>query len=235
MSNTKLWDSVFKTDPAHTKGFQRTGGFKGTAIKPLYLIHKATELWGPMGSKWGAETAEYVIHKDMVFVKASLWYPQDGAPHDRGTVEHWGGDVLVKSDKPNDEAFKMAFTDAVGKCLVQLGFSADVHLGMFDDNKYVEDRKAEEAKTPTTKQIYGTHAAMKTKFNEIVEEMEGCDSHEGLASTWKSNNHHILAMKGIDESFYDELVKRKDAMKKTIADKLAELASFSQGFNEVRN
>lgn len=141
-NNTSLWDSVFKTNPNHTKGFKKAGGFSGTAIKPLYLIHKATETWGPMGDAWGAETAEHVISGNTVFIKARLWYP---GKNGKAWVEHWGGDVLVKGEKniPNDEAFKMAFTDAVGKCLVQLGFSADVHFGLFDDSKYVADLKKE--------------------------------------------------------------------------------------------
>lgn len=139
MNNTALWDTVFPTDPKHTKTFKRVGGFSGTAIKPLYLIHKATELWGPMGERWGAETAEHIISGNTVFIKCRLWYPGQLS---KAWVEHWGGDVLVKGEKniPNDEAFKMAFTDAVGKCLVQLGFSADVHLGLFDDSKYVAEQ-----------------------------------------------------------------------------------------------
>jgi hypothetical protein len=145
MTNTALWDSVFATDPKQTKGFKRAGGFSGTAIKPLYLIHKATALWGSMGEAWGAETAEHIISGNMVFIKARLWYPGKVG---KSWVEHWGGDVLVKESKdggrPNDEAFKMAFTDAIGKCLVQLGFSADVHMGMFDDSKYVDERSKEE-------------------------------------------------------------------------------------------
>jgi hypothetical protein len=154
-SNTALWESVFKTDPKHTKAFQRSGGFKGTAIKPLYLMHKATELWGPLGDAWTAESVEHVIQFGMVFIKARVTYPPRHANLRGAFVEHWGGDVLTKGEKatPNDEAFKMAFTDAVGKCLVQLGFSADVHMGLFEDAKYVADLKAEFAddEKPETK------------------------------------------------------------------------------------
>lgn len=143
MSNTALWDAVFKTDPSQTKHFKRAGGFEGTSIKPLYLVQKATEQWGPMGEAWGVESVEHIISGDSVFIKARLWYP---GKIGRAFVEHWGGDVLVKGDRnrPNDEAFKMAFTDATGKCLVQLGFSADVHFGLFDDKEYVNERTQEE-------------------------------------------------------------------------------------------
>jgi hypothetical protein len=36
----------------------------------------------------------------------------------------------------------MAMTDAVGKCLVQIGLAADVHMGQFDDSKYREESEA---------------------------------------------------------------------------------------------
>ena len=53
--NMQLWDAVRTPDPAATKAFTRGGGFKGTATNAVYLIQRATELWGPMGGKWGVE------------------------------------------------------------------------------------------------------------------------------------------------------------------------------------
>jgi hypothetical protein len=51
--NLALWDRLGKTDPKHTKGFSRAGGFKGTAIKPIYTTQKMTEEFGPAGKGWG--------------------------------------------------------------------------------------------------------------------------------------------------------------------------------------
>jgi hypothetical protein len=53
MSNTRIWDQVNVTDPSATKNFTGMGGFKGTAIKPTYLMRKATEVFGPCGEGWG--------------------------------------------------------------------------------------------------------------------------------------------------------------------------------------
>jgi hypothetical protein len=41
------------TDPKHTKEFSRSGGFKGRATSPTYLMRRATEVFGPMGIGWG--------------------------------------------------------------------------------------------------------------------------------------------------------------------------------------
>ncbi len=52
-SNMRIWDQVDTTDPSATKNFTGMGGFKGTAIKPTYLMRKATEVFGPCGEGWG--------------------------------------------------------------------------------------------------------------------------------------------------------------------------------------
>ena len=43
----------------------------------------------------------------------------------------------------DDEAFKKAFTDAVMNAFKFIGVAADVHMGLFDDSKYVAEQKAE--------------------------------------------------------------------------------------------
>ena len=50
--NTRLWDMLGRTDPAHTKSFTRGGGFKGTALKPMWSYRRMTEEFGPCGTGW---------------------------------------------------------------------------------------------------------------------------------------------------------------------------------------
>lgn len=75
-----------------------------------------------------------MIHK----VHARLWYVLDGV---RGEVEQFGQTQIVGKNKngfyTDEEAPKKSLTDAMSKCLSLLGFSADIHLGLYDDNKYV--------------------------------------------------------------------------------------------------
>lgn len=148
--NLKLWDAVSRTDPASTKNFSRSGGFKGTAISPMYLIHKATSLWGPMGEKWGVrivsdkvidggplihETLGVVGCERVHQVQIELIYPA-------GTVPAFGQTIMVGKNKygffTDEDAPKKSLTDALTKALSWLGFSSDVHMGRFDDVKYVE-------------------------------------------------------------------------------------------------
>lgn len=221
INNLELWDKVFKTNPEHTKSFTRAGGFKGTAIKPLYLIHKATEIWGAMGDKWGAESAEHIIEGDTVFIRAVLWYiTKDGR---RAEVTHWGGDVLVKTKNdgsitPNDEAFKMAFTDAIGKCLSQLGFSADVRFGLFDDSKYVSDATKEFNKDI----LFKTASARKEYVTNAINALKGCETLEELKETYKLYYPKLVQMQQSsnehDNLGYDEVEKTKDLRKIKIQD-----------------
>ena len=150
MNNLEIWDKLGKTDPSQTKAFKRSGGFKGTAIKPVYTERKMTETFGPVGTGWGFSEPTFKVEPGangevLVFCWLSLWYVQDGKRSD--PIPGVGGDKLIAKFSSglasDDEAFKKAFTDAIGNAMKHLGMSADVHMGRFDDSKYVSDLTAE--------------------------------------------------------------------------------------------
>lgn len=153
--NLDVWSALEKTDPKHTKGFKRAGGFSGTAIKPIYSIKRLTELFGPCGVGWGMtapvfQTVNGVNSEILVYCTVGMWHGQPG-----NLVYGVGGDKVITHIKANeqykrperwendDEAFKKAFTDALMNAAKQIGVGADVHMGMFDDNKYVRQMERE--------------------------------------------------------------------------------------------
>jgi hypothetical protein len=148
-----IWNALAKTDPAHTKAFNRAGGFKGTAIKPIWIIHMLTEQFGPVGVGWGMGKPEFHVvpcdGETLVFCTVSAW-------HEKPENIIWGvgGDKVQakRSSGPfcDDEAFKKAFTDALNNAFKFLGVGADVHMGLFDDDKYVSQVRAEFADEPKT-------------------------------------------------------------------------------------
>ena len=96
------------------------GKLKGkTDINPVWRIKVLTELFGPCGTGWG-----YIIDRQWTetgaagevaaFCNIRLWYV-DG--EERGEVFGTGGSMLVNTENgklaTNDEAFKMALTDAI--------------------------------------------------------------------------------------------------------------------------
>lgn len=163
-ANTELWDKLGKTDPAHTKGFTRGGGFKGTAIKPMWSYRRMTEEFGPCGIGWGVNEPSFQVvpvgEEVLVYCTASIWYRTSATPtteakeagaqviySDQHTVYGVGGDKVVakfnSGAKSDDEAFKKAFTDAITNALKLIGVGADVHMGLFDDSKYVNSMNEE--------------------------------------------------------------------------------------------
>src|SRR6476660_7911465 len=77
--NLELWERLFPTDPSQTKTFRRAGGFSGTAIKPMWMVMRATEEFGPIGQGWGWSEIENKIYtmtneQAVWFSKVMLWY-----------------------------------------------------------------------------------------------------------------------------------------------------------------
>lgn len=153
MSNTAIWDALGKTDPSHTKGFSRAGGFKGTSIKPMWALRRLTEQFGPVGQGWGTGKPEFtLVHgaegEVLVYCTVAVW-------HGSRDNESYGvgGDKAIARNKNglfhDDEAFKKAFTDATLNGFKALGVAADIHMGLFDDDKYVSAMEREFSAPPT--------------------------------------------------------------------------------------
>lgn len=148
MTKTALWDKLGKTDPAHTKEFKRAGGFSGTAIKPMFSYHRMTEEFGPCGVGWGINKPEFQVvpagEDVLVYCTVSIWHEKA-----ENVVYGVGGDKVASKNKngvfTDDEAFKKAYTDGVTNALKMIGVGADVHMGMFDDQKYVNSMRTEYA------------------------------------------------------------------------------------------
>lgn len=139
----RLWNRVCKTNPKHTK--KVTYGRKFTAIDAMYQIQMATEQFGMAGEGWGWNFSEPLFPVGgTVVIKCILWHKKK-----ENTVEHFGQCALADSNGKFDrDALKKAATDGLTKCLSYLGFNADVFLGRFDDNKYVEELEVEFGNKP---------------------------------------------------------------------------------------
>ena len=138
LETMKLWNSVKKTDPKHVK--KVTFGRKFSAIDAYSQIQKATELWGPFGSKWGTRDETFIplgIHPDaFILYKGTFFYPEGEFPI-ASAIAYMP--ETKNGRKMDDDCIKKVRTDALTKGFSMLGFSADVFLGLFDDNKYVQE------------------------------------------------------------------------------------------------
>ena len=142
-NNMKLWESVETTDPKFTKKVNQRGGF--TAISAQYQLRTATETFGPFGTGWGVKDERIEKWEDvgLAVYTGTLWYRP---------TEFRDGMVVIKQEsefpihssikyhsngRVDDDFMKKVATDALTKGLSKLGFNADVFMGKFDDNKYV--------------------------------------------------------------------------------------------------
>ena len=153
MGNLDLWNAVEKTPPQHTKAI--TGkSYQGTSPKPHYLVHKATETFGPIGIGWGFTILSERIEEGaggerLHIAHVRVWYEWNGK---RGEVEHIGGTQFSgvrSSGKPftDEDAPKKSVTDALVKALSMIGFAGDIFMGRYDDSKYVNDLRDEAKRT----------------------------------------------------------------------------------------
>lgn len=193
MSNLEIWDALGKTDPAHTKRFKRAGGFEGTAVKPIWTERRLTEYFGPCGIGWGFDKPEFqtitVGDEVLVYCTVRAWH---GKPEN--TLYGVGGDKVASKNKYglqiDDEAFKKAATDAIGNAFKHIGCGADVHMGQFDDSKYVADTRKEFAEQPANDEPkkkaeplagpYTSKTALWKAVRALVHEMHGCGDSDML-------------------------------------------------------
>lgn len=216
--NMKIWDVLAETDKNHTKPFKRSGGFSGTAIKPMYAIQKMTEMFGPCGTGWGYTKPEYTTMPGndgqvLVFCTIGLWYGSKDKGEQYGPVYGVGGDfVIVKQSsglRSDDEAFKKAFTDALMNAMKHIGMSADVHMGQFDGSKY--DTAPVEAAKPLSKEA----------VQMLINDINASQSEEDVAKFYG-----IAAKKADDlddpvlkAEFKKNAIARKAALKQMDGDK----------------
>ena len=154
MSNLKLWDSVCKTDPRYTVKAKK-GAYQFTSITPMYQFKKATETFGIQGIGWGIKIdSETFTEKEygttiILSYDAILFFNIDGKEgqipvhaSEKSCYQTQGTNGYMKID---DEVRKKVVTNAKTKGLSELGLSADVLMGEFDNPDYIEFRNMEES------------------------------------------------------------------------------------------
>lgn len=144
MDNMELWNKM-KDTPEDAKRAITGGRLNGfTDIKPMWRFQRLTEVFGPCGFGWCYRIVRQqeipgANGEVMVTVDIELLV-QSGGEWSK-PIPGTGGNMLISTEKgklvTNDEAYKMALSDAIGTACKALGMSADVYMsGKGRDSKY---------------------------------------------------------------------------------------------------
>ena len=144
--NTWIFASVQHTPKSAQKEFNN-GRFSGTDINPMWRIKKLTEVFGPCGVGWYTRDVRYSLHpftatsEVVVMCELNLYYKDPVTGEWSQPIYGVGGNQLIlqsqkRGPQSNDEAFKMAYTDAVSIACKALGFSSDIYLSALCRHRY---------------------------------------------------------------------------------------------------
>ena len=147
MSNLKLWNAVEETEKQFTKYVSQRGGY--TAISPQYQLKQATEQFGVYGQGFGLSESEFdytLIDTGLIIHKAKFFFVIGGQRSEFPITNAIQAVKTTKNGKYVDEDFaKKVETNTVSKALSKLGFNADVYMGLFEDQEYLEELEYKQA------------------------------------------------------------------------------------------
>jgi hypothetical protein len=181
----KRWEAVQTCPPERLKtiGF---GALRGKSdINPQWRIKAMTEVYGLCGIGWKYEIDNVNFHptiegKEIVFVTVLLFIKDDAgwsAP-----IYGVGGNMVIDKNKnglvDNDEAVKMAVTDALGNAMKYIGVASQIYEGDFDGSKYASPKTA----TIDT-------AEVKAMYEEAVMMAEGLDDPKRISALAYIHEH----------------------------------------------
>jgi len=188
MKNLEKWHQLARVPVERLKTIQ-FGALKGKSdINPQWRYKAMTEVYGECGKGWNHRLSDVQIvdganGEVLIFVEVKVWA---GDKEFTGV----GGDKIVTKDKnglrSNDEAMKMAYTDALGTALKYVGVASEIYEGNFDGSKYADPTDA-------------TVLAVKINEDQAIEikklvELSGADEKRFLSHAKAESISDILAV-----------------------------------------
>lgn len=183
--NMRFYVQVQDTPKEAQKSFNN-GRFSGTDINPMWRIKMLTQMFGPVGFGWWTENEQYIFEESKdtgeiaVFCTLQLRYKDPVTGEISQPVTGVGGNKFLVSQKSgkycNDEAYKMAYTDALSIACKALGFSHDIYFAN-DRTKYTmsgdvqPEPKADKKTDEQSKQHTETTADLVVKIEAKLAEV----------------------------------------------------------------
>ena len=159
MGNLDAYNALRKAPPSALKtiGGGRLKGF--TDVNPQWRYEAMTKQFGPCGVGWKYEIEKLWLEPGtdgqmVACVCVYLFIKQDGEWGE--AIPGIGGSMLISKESgglhTNDEAYKMAVTDALSTAMKMVGVAADIYAGLWDGRKYkdAEAKGTQDYEAPPT-------------------------------------------------------------------------------------
>lgn len=201
MNNLDIYNA-FRSVPNEAKKTISGGRLKGfTDVNPMFRIKSLTEKFGACGFGWYIEEVERwteVLKEEKVcFVKIHLFVKMDNE-WSKPIVGIGGSSLIANESKGlylSDEAYKMAYTDAISIACKALGMAADVY--------YEKDRtKYNQCDTPAST-IQNSQIEQSDDLQAAIIEVLAVRSRSSLIAV---NNQYKNIYKGV-KSYDDAILK----------------------------
>lgn len=185
--NLHIYRQVSSVPEDAQKPFESSWGKTLTEINGMWRLQKLTELFGPCGEGWYTEVTRqervsFPNGEVCVFTDINLYLKDTKTGKWSKPIRGTGGNRLVLKNAEglfiDDEAYKKAYTDALGIACKALGFGADIYWGR-NDSKY--DSGTATTASPSAKDR-DTKAASAGSGNqaEPVAQAEAAENQKGL-------------------------------------------------------
>ena len=179
--NLHIYKQVQSVPEDAQKPFESSWGKTLTEINGMWRIQKLTELFGPCGEGWFTEVTrqervDFPNGEVCVFTDINLYLKDTKTGRWSKPIRGTGGNRLVLKNADglfiDDEAYKKAYTDALGIACKALGFGADIYWGR-NDSKY-------DSGTATTASPSAKASDSKPETAAAPQKTETTDSVKGL-------------------------------------------------------
>lgn len=157
------------------------GRLKGyTDINPMFRIKKLTEVFGPAGFGWWTQNEKYVFEpcstgEIAVFCTLELIVVDPETKEQSHPITGIGGNKFVANERNgpycNDEAYKMAYTDALSIACKSLGFCHDIYYAK-DRTKYCLAEDEENQSGPSAEDFKAITARIQKGIEMVTKDMD---------------------------------------------------------------
>lgn len=194
----------------------KAGRLKGMSdINPMWRIKRLTEIFGPVGFGW-----KYTIDRQWtesygqdvkVFCNISLYVRDPETEEWSDAIPGVGGSAVVSVERNgpyvNDEAYKMALTDALSIAMKPLGIGGDIWYGEkasgHNESKYEQYTRTDNEQP--TQQNTGTSAVAFTgvQLKQALDELEAITTEQAFQALWSKWASKVPALCMNGTEFYN--------------------------------